>query len=63
MHKKIISIQANELEGVTGKSPVVMALTEDGKLYMRRMTTHTKGWVEISITEDAIVKDDGLKEE
>lgn len=56
MHKKIISIQANELEGVTGKSPVVMALTEDGKLYMRRMTTHTKGWAEISITEDNIIQ-------
>jgi hypothetical protein len=62
MLKKIVSIQANEIEGVTGKSPVVIALTEDGKLFMRRLTTHTKGWNEISITEDSIVATSSDKE-
>lgn len=55
MHKKIVSVLANEIEGVTGKAPVVIALTEDGKLYMRRLSTHTKGWNEISITDDNVV--------
>ncbi len=62
MHKKITSMVSSEIEGVAGKAPVVLALTEDGKLYMRRLTTHTKGWNEISITDASIV-DDGNDDE
>ena len=61
MHKKIVSMVSSEMEGVAGKAPLVIALTEDGKLYMRRLTTHTKGWSEISITDSSIIKD-GLEE-
>lgn len=62
MHKKIIAVTSNELESVTGKSPVVVALTEDGELYMRRLTTHTRGWRNISITENDIITNDDENE-
>ena len=57
MHKKVISIVDTEIEGVTGKAPAIVALTEDGDIYIRRLTSHTKGWTEISITDDAIIKE------
>lgn len=58
MHKKVISLIDTQIEGVTGKAPAVIALTEDGKVYLRRLTNHTKGWSEISISDDAVIEDE-----
>ena len=62
MHKKVISLIDTQIEGVAGKAPAVIALTEDGKVYIRRLTSHTKGWSEISITDDAIIEEKTIEE-
>lgn len=57
-HKKVISLAIGEQEGVAGSYPAMVAVTAEGEVYVRQLSTLDTKWENMSITEASIMKKD-----